>query len=261
MQTSGQGTTPIQVDEGSLLKQSELRRSFNPLNRMRSLEKSDLRPILETMRKCVFVIGEDKSFVLDGKGSWHFKTRQIVGGRTFQVVSRTYIECEWIWRWRVLPYVFLWCAVILTNTTRMPSCRLWTSPRQCLRAAPLSEFGTWWTKNSKQQKRAFSKMSEPKHRFTYHLLYPVDSFIHSFTHFPDNLPLNTRKLVTPPILSSTYQQFHRPQVKTRTMTSRKPFSSRTPCPPFSRPFAPTKRPMWREFSSTPSANPNKTFFF
>ena len=61
---------------------------------MPSLEKNDLRPILETMRRCVFVIAKDKSFVLDGKGSGHFETGQNVGGRTFQVVSRTYIECE-----------------------------------------------------------------------------------------------------------------------------------------------------------------------
>lgn len=50
---------------------------------MPSLEKNDLLPILETMRRCVFVIAKDKSFVLDGKGSGHFETGQNVGGRTF----------------------------------------------------------------------------------------------------------------------------------------------------------------------------------
>ena len=61
---------------------------------MPSLEKNDLRPILETMRRCVFVIAKDKSFVLDGKGSGHFETGQNVGGRTFQAVPRTNIDCE-----------------------------------------------------------------------------------------------------------------------------------------------------------------------
>lgn len=90
---------------------------------------------------------------------------------------------------------------------------------------------------------------------------PLSSSIPSFIpYFKDNLPLNTRKLVTPPILSSKSDSFHRLKVKTRTTTSPKPFYSRAPCPPFSRPSAPTKRQTWREFSSTPSAIPNKTFF-
>lgn len=134
------------------------------------------------MRRCVFVIAKDKSFVLDGKGSGHFETWQNVGGRTFQVVPRTNIDCEWIWRGRVFLCVLLWCVVILTSTTRMPFCRLWTSPWPCLRAVHPSEFGIWWTKNSKQQSRAFWRTSEPKHRFAYHLHYPV-WFLHLFLIF------------------------------------------------------------------------------
>ena len=94
MQTSGQGTTPIQVGYGSLLKQSELRRSFNLWKGTPSLEKIGHRPALETMRMCILALAKEKSPVLDGEGRRHVQAEQRVGGGSFQVVSVSHLDFE-----------------------------------------------------------------------------------------------------------------------------------------------------------------------
>lgn len=111
------------------------------------------------------------------------------------------------------------CIVTFASIMIRPSCLRWSNPSQYLRRSAHPEFGRWWTMSLWRLAPAFWKWRV----CTIHIwrLFKQLVFLKEMDiSLLDNLPLSTKKLVTPPITTSMKFWFNESGIMHRLLEGR-----------------------------------------